>query len=201
VGADGADFDVLGQMETLAGHSDELITDEGAVEVAEFDGSLLKRTRLGEVGEFDHNWYVGWCEFSDGVPGWRSLGWCCRQPRDKFVGEDHLVEEATTQQGPFSRWCGWLMEKESDNIAGAGEAAEVSVALHGLVSNARQRADGGRVAAGLIDDEGELAMFGVECVPHGPIKIMRNELMRRKLRARNLRVRSDFREAFAVHRR
>ena len=68
--------------------------------------------------------------------------------------------------------------------------------MRGLVSDAREGTDGGRVAARLTGGEGEATMFGVERAPHGLIK-----LMKRMRSAGGLGVRLGFGWAFAVHRK
>jgi hypothetical protein len=145
------------------------------VKQAQLDGSLLEGAGIGERGESEHGGNVGGGELPGGVVQWRGLRGCQVQTGGEFVRVDHLIEKATTEEGPVRRRIRRLVKEERDGIARAGEADEVAVAFGGLVDDTCEGADGGRVAPGLTFREGEMAMFCLERVPHGEIEEMQRD--------------------------
>ena len=86
---------------------------------------------------------------------------------------DHLIEGSGADQCPAGRKAERLAQKDGNRAAGAGELCEGGVALFGLLGDAAEGTDVGRIAAGMIVAEGQRRLIRGERAPDRVVEVAR----------------------------
>ncbi len=152
VGADAGDlsetwFSRFRDAGALAGHGEEARAREDAEEFAEFGGSLAEWAGFGEVGQLDHGGVVGGDERAEDCAVGQRVGECLSGVSGVSKAE-HLVEGAFADEGEAGGCGDGSVEEEDDGVAGLDEGGECGNAFGCGFTDAGERADCGRIAAG-----------------------------------------------------
>ena len=166
MGADAGDFSESGNTSAFAGHGEEARAIEDAEEIAEGGGALAEGAGLSEVGKLDHGGVVGGGEKSEGCAVWKRAV----QGPGGVGGAEHLVERAFAVEDEAGGDRDGCVEEEGDHVAGIDKAGKSGDALWAWFTDARERADCWRVAAGPGVSESKRRMGVAERVVDGVIE-------------------------------